>query len=49
MSRSEPGEHSVCLSSEAVLGNVELPVSFLSEVVATRERDEDETELELDP
>ena len=46
---SEPGKHLIYLGSQASLGNVELTVSFFSEELATKERDEDETELEPDP
>ena len=46
---SEPGEHLICLGSQASLGDVELTARFLSEEIATKERDEDETELEPDP
>ena len=46
--RVSEGEHLVCLTSQASLGSVELTASFLGREIATKERDEDEIELEPD-
>ncbi len=46
---SQPGEQLLCLTSQRSLGRVELAASFVGEAIATKERDEEETELEPDP
>ncbi len=46
---SQPGEQLLCLTSQTSLGRVELAASFVGVAIATKERDEEETELEPDP
>jgi len=46
---SQAGEHLLCLTSQTSLGRVELAASLVGEAIVTKERDEEETELEPDP